>query len=107
VVYIVFARDDDVVDVGEYILANLVFKYGLSEAGECGPNILVPFVHPHETIGAEGCDETGIHLVLFAEIYLVVARETIKQGHDLIACCRIDDFVDAREGGLVLRACFV
>jgi hypothetical protein len=51
VVYLIFACDDDVVDVGEYILANLVFKYGLSEAGECGLNILEPFEHPHEIVG--------------------------------------------------------
>lgn len=57
----VYAHVDDVVNVGEYILTNLVFKYGLSEAGECGPDNLEPFRHPHETVGAKGCDETGIH----------------------------------------------
>lgn len=86
-VCLIFACDDDVVDVGEYILANLVCKYGLSEAGECGLNILEPFEHPHEIVGVEGCDKYDICFVLFAEIYLVVTRETIKQGHDLAAWC--------------------
>jgi hypothetical protein len=28
----------------------------------------------------------------------VVTRKIVEQGHDLVAYCRIDDFVDAKEG---------
>jgi hypothetical protein len=101
------ARHNDVVDVGENVSANLVLKYRLSEAGECRPNILEALGHSHEAVGAEGCDEAGIRFVLFAEIYLMITGKIVKQGHELAACCRIDDFVDTREGDFIFRACFV
>jgi hypothetical protein len=68
----VFSCYDDVVDIGEYISANLVLKYGLCEAAESGPDILEAFGHPHEIVGSKGGDETGVLLVLLAEEYLVV-----------------------------------
>jgi hypothetical protein len=49
-----FACDDDVIDVGEYVSANLVHEYRLYEVGESGPGIFEAFRHPHKTIGVEG-----------------------------------------------------
>lgn len=75
VVCFAFARDNDVINIYEYILVDLVFKYGLSKPRESGPSILEAFGHSHETISVEGGDETGVRLVLFAEKYFVVTRK--------------------------------
>jgi hypothetical protein len=97
VVDFVFASDDDVVDIGENVSANLVIEYELCEAGEGGSDILEAFGHPYKTVGGEGADETDICLVLLTEEYLVVTRKTVEQSHDFAACYGVDDLVDARE----------
>jgi hypothetical protein len=38
----VFSWDDDVIDIGEYVSANLVLEYGLREAGKSRPSIFSP-----------------------------------------------------------------
>jgi hypothetical protein len=95
VVDFVFACDDDVVDVGENVSANLVLEFGHCEAGEGGPDILEAFEHPYKTVGAEGGVETGVCLVLLAK------------GHDYVACYRFDDVVDEREWKLFFGIGFV
>lgn len=65
VISFAFACDDDVIDIGEYVSANLVHEYRLCEAGESGPDIFEAIRHPHKTVGVEGGDETSVRLVLF------------------------------------------
>lgn len=64
--------------------------------GESGPGIFEAFRHPHKTVFVEEGDETSVRLVLFTEEYLVVAGETVKEGHDFVACFRVNNFVDVR-----------
>jgi hypothetical protein len=54
VVGFIFSCDDDVVDIGENISANLVLEYGLCEAREGGPDVLEALEHPYKIVGAEG-----------------------------------------------------
>jgi hypothetical protein len=64
---------------------------------ESGPDIIEAFGYPHKTVGAEEGDETGVCLVLLAKENLVETRETVKEGCDFAAYCRVNNFVNVRE----------
>jgi hypothetical protein len=78
-VFFAFAGNDYVVHIRKYVSADLALEHRFGEARECGPSVLKSLRHSDEAIRAEGCYETGAGLVFLLHIYLVVAREAIKE----------------------------
>jgi hypothetical protein len=78
-VLFVFAGDDNVIHVREYVSADLAHEHCLGEAREGGPSVLQSLRHSDEAIRAEGCDEAGTGLVFLLHIYLVIAREAVNE----------------------------
>ena len=78
-VFLASAGDDDVVHIREYISADLPLEHCFGKPGESGPGVLESLWHSDEAICAEGRDETGTSLVFLLHIYLVIAREAVKE----------------------------
>jgi hypothetical protein len=94
VILFVFARDDDVVHVGENVAAYLAFEHHFGDARKGSPDVFESLWRPDEAVRAEGCDKACVGLVFLFHVYLVVTGEAIKEGHDFASCCAIDYFVD-------------
>jgi hypothetical protein len=60
------ALDDEVVDVGLDVPANLGLKHCPSHSGESRAGIFETLRHLDETEGSKGCDETGFSSSFFA-----------------------------------------
>jgi hypothetical protein len=78
-VFFAFVGDDDVIHIRKYVSADLALEHRFGEVRECGHRVLKSLWHSDEAIHAEGCYETGAGLVFLIHIYLVVAREAIKE----------------------------
>jgi hypothetical protein len=87
-----FSRNDYVINIGKNVAAHLVFKDFFGESGEsCVPE---SFRHSHETVCAEGGDETCAGFFFFFHVGLMIAREAIQERHDFATNCRINYLVD-------------
>jgi hypothetical protein len=76
-VFFVFAHNDYVINICENIMSHLIFENTFGELRKRRPDILESFEHSHETICAEGCDETCVGLVFFFHVDLMIAQEAI------------------------------
>ena len=66
--------------------------------------VLESLRHPDKAVHAEGCDEAGAGLIFLFHVYLVVAGEAVKKGHDLATGCAINYFVDPWQREIILGA---
>ena len=76
-IFLAFARNDDIIDISGDIVAHLVFENLLGQVGECQAGIFESFEHPYEAVCAEGGDEAGTGLVFLFHMDLVVTREAV------------------------------
>jgi hypothetical protein len=107
VIFLAFARNDDIIDISEDIVAHLVFENLLGEVGECRASIFESFEHAYEAVCVEGGNETGASLVFLFHVDLVITREAVEEGNDFVAGCSIDDLVDSRQREVIFGACLV
>jgi hypothetical protein len=71
------ALDDEVVDVGLDVPANLRLKHYPSHSSESRAGIFQTLCHSNEVEGSKGCDETGFFLILLRHPTLMLPREAI------------------------------
>jgi hypothetical protein len=81
------AHDHYLSDKGKNISSHLFLDDSFCPSTERQADILEAFRHPKVAIGAERCNEICFFFVFFAELCLVVPRETVQQSHHFTACC--------------------
>src|ERR1051325_5193912 len=94
-----------VVDVDLYLVMNHVMKQSHHGTLICGANVLQPERHDLVAECAPLCNENSLFHVFKSHFDLIVTKETIHEGENLVLSGVVNQYINMGKWKLIFRTC--